>query len=73
MKETIFLIIGLALCTSGVILIYDARSITKKLFSFGDQNEATSGLKIIGFVISIITKISVFCKLCVTFYKNELY
>ena len=35
----------------GVILIYDARIITKRFFGFGDQNEASSGLKILGFVL----------------------
>ncbi len=54
MKESIFLIIGLILAVIGVILIYDARGITKKMFGFGDQNEATSGLKIIGFIMAII-------------------
>ncbi len=38
----------------GVILIYDARLITKKFFGFGDQNEASSGLKILGFLLVII-------------------
>lgn len=38
----------------GVILIYDARLLTKKFFGFGDQNEASSGLKILGFLITII-------------------
>lgn len=38
----------------GVILIYDARPITKKNFSFGDRNEAVVGLKITGFVLSVI-------------------
>ena len=38
----------------GVILVYDARTITKKHFGFGDQNEATDGLKIIGYIVSII-------------------
>lgn len=38
---------------AGVILIYDARSITKKFFGFGDQNEGSSGLKIVGFIIAI--------------------
>lgn len=38
----------------GVILIYDARIITKKFFGFGDQNEASSGLKILGFIVAII-------------------
>ena len=38
----------------GVILIYDARPITKKNFGFGDQNDASLGLKIIGFILTII-------------------
>ena len=38
----------------GVILVYDARIITKKIFGFGDQNEATNGLKILGALLSII-------------------
>ena len=38
----------------GAILIYDARIITKKMFGFGDQNEASSGLKILGWILSII-------------------
>ena len=39
---------------SGVILVYDARSITSRVFGFGDQNEATLGMKMIGFVFCII-------------------
>ena len=54
MKETIFSILGLILSTVGVILIYDARDISKKIFGFGDQNEASAGLKILGFLMSII-------------------
>lgn len=54
MREIIFLILGLILATVGVILIYDARDLTKKLFGFGDQNEATSGFKILGFFVSMI-------------------
>ncbi len=54
MKETIFLIIGLILAVIGVISIYDARDISKKVFGFGDQNEASFGLKIIGFILAII-------------------
>ncbi|MCI8397212.1 MAG: hypothetical protein HFJ52_06255 [Clostridia bacterium] len=46
--------------TSGVILIYDARSITKKMFGFGDQNEATAGLKIVGFIMSIIGSLLIY-------------
>ena len=44
----------------GVILVYDARTITKKMFGFGDQNEATSGLKILGWLISIIGILIIF-------------
>ena len=47
-------IIGLIIIASGVILIYDARSITKKFFGFGDQNEGSLGLKIAGFLLSMI-------------------
>ena len=47
-------LIGAIIVTLGVILIYDARPITKKAFSFGDQNEGTLGLKIVGYVISVI-------------------
>lgn len=39
---------------AGVILVYDARIITKKHFGFGDQNEATDGLKIIGYILAVI-------------------
>lgn len=50
----IITIIAVLLILCGVILIYDARPITKKVFGFGDQNEATLGLKILGFIISIV-------------------
>ena len=61
MIKIILLILGLLLATLGVIMIYDARPLTKKMFSFGDQNEATSGLKILGFIISIIGVLLVYC------------
>lgn len=44
----------------GVILIYDARIITKRFFGFGDQNEASAGLKMIGFIIAIIGGIIIY-------------
>lgn len=46
--------IGTIVLMMGVILIYDARPITKKIFGFGDQNDATTGLKILGFIFSIV-------------------
>lgn len=54
MWNTIFLIIGALITMAGVILIYDARSITTRVFGFGDQNEASLGMKMIGFVFCII-------------------
>lgn len=47
-------IIGTIILMCGVILIYDARPITKKVFSFGDQNDGVKVLKIVGFVLSVI-------------------
>ena len=38
----------------GVIMIFDARKLTKKWFSFHDQNEGSKWLKIGGFVLAII-------------------
>ena len=47
-------LLGTLIIMVGVILIFDARKIKKKAFSFGDQNEGTLGLKITGFILSII-------------------
>ena len=55
--------LGIVLTMCGVILIYDARPITKKMFGFGDQNDATLGLKIMGFLISVIGMVLVYCNL----------
>ena len=54
MFQAIVRLIGIILVLIGVIMIYDARIITKRFFGFGDQNEGASGLKILGFIISII-------------------
>lgn len=60
MLSIIFNIIGLLLVLAGVILIYDARMITKKFFGFGDQNEGSLGLKIVGFLIAIVGGIIIY-------------
>ena len=63
MLKTIFFVIGILIALVGVIMVYDARVLTKKLFSFGDQNEATSGFKILGFIFAIVGALIVyFCK-----------
>ena len=54
MGQIILRLIGALIALGGVILIYDARIITKKMFGFGDQNEATSGFKILGGIIAIV-------------------
>ena len=54
MFQVIIRLISVIIILVGVILIYDSRILTKRFFGFGDQNEATSGLKIIGFIATIV-------------------
>lgn len=56
----ILTLLGLIFAMVGVIMIYDARLLTKKLFSFGDQNEASLGFKLLGFIIAIIGGLIIF-------------
>ena len=60
MGQIILRLIGVLILLAGVVLIYDARVITKKIFGFGDQNEATSGFKILGVLISIVGMLVVY-------------
>lgn len=46
--------IALIIVAVGIVMVYDARTITKRLFGFGDQNQAAWGLKILGFIVAII-------------------
>ncbi len=48
------LFIGIIALVCGIKFIYDARLIVKKYFTKGDLNDATLGLKIIGFAIIVI-------------------
>ena len=45
MLEIIIKLIGVLLVLAGIILVYDARIITKKFFGFGDQNDAAKRIK----------------------------
>lgn len=54
MFQVIIRLIAVLILLLGVILIYDSRIITKRFFGFGDQNEGTAGLKIIGFIAVIV-------------------
>jgi len=56
----ILTLLGLVFAMVGVIMVYDARILTKKLFSFGDQNEASLGFKLLGFIIAIIGGLIIF-------------
>ena len=58
--KILLLFIGIVSLVCGVKFIYDARPIVKKYFSFGDKNEATSGLKIFGFLLTIIGAIIIY-------------
>lgn len=60
MGKSILIIIGLIIAAVGVIMIFDARFLTKKFFSFGDQNEASAGFKILGFIIAIVGALIVY-------------
>ena len=39
MLQVVFKLIGMLIVLLGIILIYDARIITKKFFGLGDQND----------------------------------
>lgn len=60
MLKVILLVIGVLVALIGTIMVFDARSLVKKLFGFGDQNEATSGMKILGFFLAIIGALLVY-------------
>ena len=57
MFQLIIRLLCIIMILLGVILIFDARSITKQFFSFGDQNEGSSGLKILGFIVVMVSGI----------------
>jgi uncharacterized protein YjeT (DUF2065 family) len=46
--------VGIVILAIGVIMIYDARLLSKKLFSYSDKNESAKMLKIVGLILSII-------------------
>lgn len=60
MLQIILKLIGLLLVLAGVIMIYDARILTRNWFGFGDQNEASTGFKILGALICILGAVIVY-------------
>ena len=62
MGQMILKLIGVLILLVGVVLVYDARIITKKMFGFGDQNEAALGFKILGVLLGVVgASIIYFC------------
>ena len=60
MWNMVGIIFGALIVMAGVVLVYDARSITSRVFGFGDQNEATLGMKMIGFIFCMIGALIVY-------------
>lgn len=46
-------LVALVIVAVGVTLIFEARPITKKWFSFGDRNEGAKWIKVVGFVVAV--------------------
>lgn len=45
---------GSVIALVGSFLLFDSRRIVKKYFNFGEENDATKGMKVIGFILIII-------------------
>ena len=43
--QAVIKLVGVLVLFLGIILIYDARILTKKFFGFGDQNDATQRIE----------------------------
>lgn len=54
MIQVVLNLIAMMIILIGTISIFEARNISKKIFSFEDQNSSTAILKIVGFIICII-------------------
>lgn len=52
--KVISMLIAFLIIMIGIIMIYEARKLTKKIFSFNDQNEGSKWFKIGGFILDII-------------------
>lgn len=52
--KIIMILLSFIICAIGVTIIFDARRISAKFFSFSDKNEGSKTLKLIGFALSII-------------------
>lgn len=55
MGKIILILLGTIILAISVTMIYDARTIAKKMFSSNETNETTKVLKIVGFIMSLIS------------------
>ena len=53
-------LIALIIVLIGINLIFDARILIDKWFGLGDQNDGTTGLKIMGFIFAIVGSIMLY-------------
>ena len=56
------LLIAVVFLIIGVKFIFDARPIVKKYFAFGQENDATLGVKLLGFLFTVIGAVIVYFK-----------
>lgn len=56
----IVLLLSFIACAIGVMMIFDARKLSKKWFGFGDQNEGAKTVKLSGFALTIIGALIIF-------------
>ena len=47
-------IFGSLLALSGAFVLFDARRLVKKYFNYGEENDATAGLKFLGFFVLVV-------------------
>jgi len=47
-------VFGAVITLVGCFLLFDSRRLVKKYFNFGEENDATKGMKIIGFICFFI-------------------
>lgn len=45
---------GSVIVLVGVIWIFDGRRVVKKYLNFGEENLATQGIKILGFILAVV-------------------
>ena len=47
-------VFGAVIALVGCFLLFDSRRLVRKHFNFGEENDATKGMKVIGFILIII-------------------